>query len=235
MDFSFVIPVYNEEREVIESLDIVWGFLSKQNFTFELIIVDDGSTDRTLALIREFSARDGRIIVRELPANQGKGEAVKQGMLAAHGDYRFFFDIDLSVPLETINVFATIIGKQKPEVIIGTRKTRGATIVKKQPFYREWLGKGFTRLTNGILGTSFSDITCGFKCFSSAAAMRIFASQRTKRWSFDSEILFLTKRFGYRFVEVPVTWRNDPDTRVRLLKDVIRSFKELVDIRLHYL
>jgi dolichyl-phosphate beta-glucosyltransferase len=235
MKVSFVIPLYNEERCGAESLNEVWGYLSRSGLDFDLVLVNDGSGDRTGTLIEQFAAGKSRIRTISFARNQGKGEAVKQGMLAATGDFRFFFDMDLSVPLDTIAEFIAIARVGTADVIIGTRKTGSAHIVKKQPLYRELLGKGFTRLTNAVLRTDYSDITCGFKCFSSESAAKLFAMQKIKRWSFDAEILFLVRKYGYRVAEVPVTWRDDPRSKVRLLKDIIRSFAELVRIRLMYL
>jgi dolichyl-phosphate beta-glucosyltransferase len=231
---SVVIPVFNEADDLVRSLTEISAYFSSQQYPYELIVVNDGSTDATLDLLTQFSHSHPDTRVVSYAQNRGKGYAVKAGMLAARGEYRFFFDIDLAVPLSTVEPFFADISSGAYDAVIGTRKTRGAIIVRHQPWYREVLGKGFSRLTNAVLGTSYSDITCGFKCFTRPAAEKIFSQQAVYRWSFDAEILFLTKRFGYRVREIPVTWKDNPDTRVRVLRDVFRSFWELLRIRMIY-
>jgi dolichyl-phosphate beta-glucosyltransferase len=145
------------------------------------------------------------------------------------------FDADLAVPLETAEKFIRLLRDAKADIVIGTRKTKEAIITRRQPWYREFLGKGFSRLTNIMLGTSHTDITCGFKAFNAPAAAKIFGTQKIDGWGFDAEILFLARRFGLHVIEVPVTWRDDPDSKVHVMRDILKSLAELIRIRLLYL
>jgi dolichyl-phosphate beta-glucosyltransferase len=231
IDISVVLPVYNEEKGLLAALEATDRCLAGLGSSYEMVVVNDGSRDGTADVAGQFAAGKDRVRLISYLPNKGKGYAVKTGMLAARGRYRFFFDADLAVPLTTIENFMAVIVQGQADIVIGTRKIKAAVITRHQPFYREILGKGYSHLSNFILGTDYSDFTCGFKCFERSAAEKIFAAQTIERWSFDAEILFLAKRFGCRVVEVPVTWRDNPATKVRLLKDIIRSFYELVRIR----
>jgi dolichyl-phosphate beta-glucosyltransferase len=151
-------------------------------------------------------------------------------MLLGAGEYLFFTDADLSVPIETLPRFLTQL-ENHCDVIVGTRKKAGALIEVHQPFYREFMGKTYTMLSNWILASHISDFTCGFKGFRKEAARALFSLQRLKNWSFDSEILYLAELKGYRVEEVPVTWRDDKATKVKLWRDVASSFLGLMKIR----
>ena len=230
---SLIIPAFNEEARIGKSLDRILSFLQRQSYSSEVIIVDDGSQDRTSELVRESLGKDSRIRIYQQSQNLGKGEAVKKGMLLGKGEYLFFSDADLSVPIETLPDFLTHLENQF-DVAIGTRQIAGAAIEVHQPFYREFLGKMYTRLTNWILGLQrVSDFTCGFKGFRRQAAQYLFSRQRLMSWGFDAEIIYLAQLKGYRVREVPVTWRDDRATKVRLCRDSFRSFIELLQIRIY--
>lgn len=229
---SLIIPAFNEEARIGESLDKILAFSQSQPYFYEILIVDDGSRDQTVDVIRErFGSKDGFTIYQQ-PRNTGKGGAVKQGMLQARGDYVFFSDADLSVPIDTLSVFLAEL-ESRSDVVIGTRQKAGAKIEVHQPFYRELMGKTYTRLANWILSLQISDFTCGFKGFRREAAKEIFSRQELKNWSFDAEILYLARLKGYQVVEVPVQWRNDERTKVKLWRDIAGSFLGLLQIRLH--
>jgi dolichyl-phosphate beta-glucosyltransferase len=230
---SLLIPVYNEENRIGKSLKEILNFLQTQSYTFEVIIVDDGSQDRTIEVVRHSHDSSCPIRIERQPNNLGKGEAIKRGMLTASGRYLFFSDADLSVPIGTISKFLSQL-EAGSDLVIGTRKEPGALIEVHQPIYREFMGKVFTRLSNLILGLQVSDFTCGFKGFRREAAMDLFSRQRLKNWSFDSEILYLAKLRGYRMDEIPVRWRDDKATKVRLGRDVVSSFLGLLQIRLNH-
>jgi dolichyl-phosphate beta-glucosyltransferase len=229
---SVVIPVFNEEKGLAATLDAVAALLARiAPEGHEIVVSDDGSRDRSAA-IAETAARRFPISVLRSPANRGKGAAVRAGMLAARGDERFFFDADLSTPLEEIPRFREAL-RAGAAVAIGTRKHKDARIVQSQPWHRVALGKSYTHLANAVLGLHASDFTCGFKAFSGAAATEIFRRQRLERWSFDAEILFLAHRLGLRVAELPVRWSDRPDSRVRVGSAVVKSFAELLEIRRH--
>ncbi|TMA10913.1 MAG: glycosyltransferase family 2 protein [Deltaproteobacteria bacterium] len=227
---SLIVPAFNEEARIGKSLDLILDFLQSQRYSFEVIIADDGSRDGTVELVRDRFGRHSNVKILSQLRNQGKGEAVKQGMLSASGDYLFFSDADLSVPIESLPAFLARL-ENHCDVIIGTRKKAGALIEVHQPFYREFMGKTYTTLSNWILALQLSDFTCGFKGFRREAAKVLFSLQRLKNWSFDSEILYLAQLKGYKIEEIPVTWRDDKATKVKLWRDAVSSFLGLVKIR----
>jgi dolichyl-phosphate beta-glucosyltransferase len=199
-----------------------------------VIVVDDGSTDETVASIhRRFGVWSQLKIVQQ-PERRGKGAAVQQGMLHGQGDYLFFSDADLSVPIEALPTFLTEL-RNHCDVAIGSRRAPGAKIEIHQPFFRELLGRVFTFLSNLILGLRHSDATCGFEGFRRESARELFTRLRLQNWSFDSELLYLASLKKYRVTEIPVTWRNDQATKVRLWKDVFASFLGLLQIRANQL
>jgi dolichyl-phosphate beta-glucosyltransferase len=227
---SLIIPAFNERERIGKSLDRILSFLQSQPYPYEIIIVDDGSWDGTKGLVLERYGRHHGIQIYQQSPNLGKGAAVKRGMILGKGRYLFFSDADLSVPIETLSQFLSCLEKDY-DVTIGTRQKAEAAIEVHQPFHRELMGKVYTRLTNWILGLHVSDFTCGFKGFRREAAKDLFSKQQLKNWSFDAEILYLAQLRGYRVREIPVRWRNDRATKVRLWKDILPSFLGLIRIR----
>lgn len=229
VDLSVVIPVYNEEAVIGGTVQAVAQHLSARELAHEIVLVDDGSSDRTIEIARRLE-RAYPVRLFQSP-HLGKGAAVKRGMLEACGTHRLFMDADHSTHIREWDKCAPWL-QEGFEVVIGSRKMPGANVMVRQPPLREAMGKVFTRLTNTMLSTHVTDITCGFKTFHAEAAQRIFSLQRMDGWGFDAEILFVAKRLGYRIKEVPVVWADDASTKVHLVKDAARSFKELVEIRL---
>jgi dolichyl-phosphate beta-glucosyltransferase len=227
---SLIIPAFNEKARIVKSLDRILNFFKSEPYSTEVIIVDDGSKDCTGDLVRDRYENNGGVRIYQQSHNLGKGAAVKQGMLLANGEYLFFSDADLSVPIETLPSFLTQL-ENRFDVTIGTRRKDGAAIEVHQPFYRELLGGTYTKLSNRLLGLRVSDFTCGFKGFRREAARYLFSRQQLKNWSFDAEILYLAQLKGYRVLEAPVRWRDDRATKVRLGRDIFRSFLELLQIR----
>ncbi len=232
MKLSVVIPAYNEEKRIGPAIGAVISYMRSRNLDFEFIFVDDGSTDKTVETIKNSLGGFSGFKILSHERNRGKGAAIKTGMLAADGDWVLFTDSDLSTPIEELDKFLRL-AKEGYEVIAGSRKMPGAAVEKKQSFLRENLGKVFTVLSNIILGTNYSDFTCGFKLFEKSACKKIFSAQTIENWSYDSEILYLAKRYSLKFAHVPVRWINDPHTKVRLLKDIFGSLKGLFLIRLN--
>lgn len=229
-DLSLVLPVYNEEVILKENLRQVLQDLERNGQDFEIILVDDGSRDHSRLIAEEMARTDPRLKVVLLGKNQGKGRALKTGILESKGRVVFFSDMDLSVSIDHLPKF------QQPlqdgfDLAIGSRKAPGAEILVHQPSGREFLGKGFTTLACLILGLKVSDFTCGFKAFKGEVAQDLFSRMTLADWSFDAELLFLAHRLGYRTIEIPVVWRNRKDTRVRLKQDIIKSLCGLFKIR----
>lgn len=231
---SVVIPCYNEEKRIGSTLDSVIDFFKEQNLTFEIVVADDGSIDKSKEVVLKRATDGTNISFLESSVNRGKGNAVKRGMLAAIGNYALLTDADLSTPITELKHFLPLLNNDnKEQILIGTRKTTGANVTKHQPFIRENMGKVFTFLTNFILHMHQTDFTCGFKLFPIATRSKIFESSAIDRWGYDSEILFLAKIYKYRILEIPVVWENSEATKVDLIKDTLRSFKELLDIRVN--
>lgn len=226
---TIVIPVYNEEKRVNNLIQIM-SYLKKQRFTWELIIVDDGSTDKTLRRLKLLKNKF-RFKILSYNPNTGKGFAIKTGMLSATGKHRLFLDIDLSTPIDELDKFLPFF--KKFDIVIGSRKMKLSNIIIRQSPIRELLGKIFTFLSQKTLQMKVSDFTCGFKCFSKKAAEEIFAKQTIQKWGFDSEILYIGKTKRYSIKEVPVIWKNDPRTRVKFPQDIVNSLIELIKIRLN--
>lgn len=231
---SVVIPVYNEESRIIQSLEDIFSYLRSLAMSWEVLIVDDGSHDRTAEIIEQWIKNHHQLMLIRLPQNCGKGAAIRQGMLKAQGRYRLFRDADVSTAMAEFDRFRPILENGTP-IVIGSRKMAGAKNMRRQPWLRETLGKGFTLLSRLLFVWEVSDYTCGFKCFSAKAAEDIFSRQKICRWAFDSEIVFLAKNLGYPIAQLPITWTNDPGTKVRLIVDVLNSFFEIICIRLNYL
>lgn len=231
---SIVVPAYNEEARLGRTLHRVCTVMDASDVSFEIVVVDDGSEDNTVGIARAFAEIFGQVRIVRLPENRGKGHAVRQGLLEARGDYVLMSDADLSTPIEE---FFRMIPHVEDgyDVVIGSRKMRGAKVVVSQPEHRRFMGKVFSLLSQMLLVPGISDFTCGFKLFKRDVAHDLARSQRLHDWSFDTEILYLAHRRNRRVKEVPVTWTNSPDTRVRLLRDTFGSFFGLLRIRLNEL
>jgi dolichyl-phosphate beta-glucosyltransferase len=225
---SVVIPAYNEERRLPFSLQRVRDYLEGKAESYEVVVVDDGSTDNTVGCVRDFGS--SRVTLLSNDVNRGKGYSVRRGMLLARGEYRLMCDADLSTPIEeTERLLAAL--KAGADVAIGSRAATGARIEQHQPWYRENLGRLFNFAVRMVALSGISDTQCGFKLFTGCVAEDIFTRAKVAGFSFDVEALFLARRAGYRIVEIPVVWRNDAATRVTPLKGA-GAFLDLLRIRL---
>lgn len=226
---SIVVPAYNESRRLPPSLEKILAWCRAQSFTCEIVVVDDGSSDGTAGVAREaLSGTVHQVIVHE--RNRGKGAGLKTGMTAARGDFVLMTDADLSTPIEEASRFLAVHEQDVP-IVIGTRKAKGANVIRRQAALRERMGRVFTWLSNVLVCPGVTDFTCGFKCFRADACREIFSRLREEGWAYDTEVLYLARRLGFAFREVPVSWTNDPSTRVRLLRDAVGSFAGLLRIR----
>jgi dolichyl-phosphate beta-glucosyltransferase len=227
---SVVIPIYNEVNRLRTHLDVLSGVLrGLAGDDWQVVLVDDGSTDGSADLIATL-ARDPHVVSCRHEVNRGKGAAVRTGVLASRGDAVLFCDADMSTPPETLGEFMAELDRGA-DVVIGNRKSREARIERWQPPIRIWLGLGFTWLANSMTGLSINDYTCGFKLFRGQAARKIFEAIDTPGWSFDVEVLARAARDDLVVREIPVRWSHVDGTRVRLVRDVVRSFVELLAIR----
>ena len=234
---SIVIPVYNEGKRISKTLKGVTSYLRSKKFTHEILIVNDGSKDDTVQMVRGFFAAeqfDGFSIL-DFKENRGKGFAVKQGMLSAKGEYILFIDADSSAPIEEFDKFMTEFGKGY-DTFIGTRKAKGEVRATNIPFHRKYLGLGFSYLARKFLSTNVWDFTCGFKCYHRNTVKPVFSRQILDGWSFDAEDLFLANKLGFKIKEIPIRWKHyQEDTKVNALKEVFRSGWELIKIRINNL
>lgn len=228
---SAVIPVYNEAPRLPASLATLTEELrARAGDDWEVVLVDDGSSDGSGPLIDELAAADPRVTALHHEANRGKGAAVRTGVLATRGELVLFLDADMSTPIETLGPFLEAL-QAGADVVVGNRKSREATIERWQPPIRTWLGLGFSRLANAMTGLRISDYTCGFKLFRGEAARTLFEATETPRWSFDVEVLARAARAGLTVQEIPVRWSHVDATNVRVLRDIVTSFWEVLVIR----
>lgn len=229
---SVVIPTYNEERRIEESLNKIARYMEGHNFRYEIIIVDDGSYDKTVDIVKNFSTKNKSINLILNEKNRGKGYSVKKGILEANGGYILFSDADLSTPIEEIEKLLKYL-QQGYDVAIGSRGVPDSDVRVHQPVYREFSGKIFNLIVRSTTLLEIRDTQCGFKCFKKDAAKAIFKRQRLDGFSFDVEILYIAKKLGYKIKEVPVVWINSDSSRVSLIKDSIQMFIDLLRIRLN--
>jgi len=226
MDLSIVIPAYNEADRLPGTLRSIRDFFRGRPESLEVIVVDDGSTDETIQTAK-MADPDARIVSH--PRNLGKGAAVRSGMLAAQGDQRYLCDADLSTPISDIDHF--LVAAKTSDIVIGSRRAAGANVTKAQSWWKSLLGQ-FGNVFIQLLATpGIKDSQCGFKLFA-AHTMPIFELQTIQRWGYDFEILFLARQCGFRVTEIPVTWVNDPRSKVKGL-DYFKTFAELFQIRLN--
>jgi len=226
---SVIVPLYNETQRFPKNFKICQKYYRKYP-NWEFIFINDGSTDQTKKLVKQAIKEYPRMKLISYSKNQGKGYALKQGFKQAGKKFSLFTDIDFSTPLSELKLFYPFI-QAGADIIIGTRKVRGANITKRQPPIREWLGKRFTDLTNLWLNLNISDYTCGFKLFKTSVAKKLFSKLKINRWGFDAEILFLANQSQYRIVEIPIKWKDDKRTRVNLARDIILTLIDLWKIR----
>ena len=224
---SIVIPVHNEENRLPEALEKIVPFLQAQSYQAEIIVVENGSEDRTFELAQEYAQKNPFLHVFK-EESRGKGLAVKRGMLEASGTYRFICDVDLSMPIEEVNKF--IPPNLDVPVAIGSREAAGA-VRYDEPLYRHLIGRVFNTMVRFLALPGLQDTQCGFKCFRADVAEEVFPLQTMGGMSFDVEVLFVARRKGHKIVEVPINWYFNADSRVRLMDDSINMALDLFTIR----
>ncbi|MGE5221988.1 MAG: dolichyl-phosphate beta-glucosyltransferase [Omnitrophica WOR_2 bacterium] len=227
---SIVIPAYNEENRLPGTLDLIFNFLQSQPYSAEVVVVENGSRDRTLEIAREYARR--YCSLRVLKSEQrGKGLAVRLGMLQAAGEYRLMADADLSMPVTEINRFIPP-GLTNFDIAIASREAPGA-VRYNEPGYRHFVGRGFNLLIRMLALPGLEDTQCGFKCIRGAIVPQLFNHQTLTGWSFDVELLFIARRYGYRIVEIPIPWYFNPESKIRVFHDSFHMGLDLLTIRLN--
>jgi dolichyl-phosphate beta-glucosyltransferase len=230
---SIVIPAYNEQSRLPDTLRRVEEYLQQGDWNFhEILVVDDGSTDGTVEAASEFANANPNIRLLRNPGNRGKGFSVRHGMLEARGDWRLFSDADLSTPIEELEKLWCAVAEGDSEIAIGSRALDSSLIGVHQPGYRESMGRFFNKVMRAATGLKISDTQCGFKMFRRDVAEEVFSRQKLERFGFDAEVLYVATRRGYRIVEVPVRWNHVEGSKVGMLTG-LHAFGELLEIRLN--
>ena len=216
---SIIVPAYNEERRLPATLETLSAYLEKRRFTeSEIVVVDDGSTDRTAEIVREWSTRNALVRLLQNPGNRGKGYAVRNGFGDARCEWVLFTDADLSTPIDDLARLEAAIVRSGADGAFGSRALDRKLVGKRQPAAREISGRVFNLFVRLITGLPYRDTQCGFKLFRSDVARALAAWQRLEGFGFDVEILYIASRLGYRIEEVAVRWYNAEGTKVSLLK-----------------
>lgn len=229
---SIIIPAYNEESRLASSLDQVAAFVTAQSYPIEVIVVNNNSRDATPQIARDFAADHPWAQAIDEP-RQGKGAAVRTGMLAGRGEYLFFADADFSMPVEELSKFVPP-QRSGYEIAIGSREIPGARRVD-EPEYRHLMGRVFNLIVRILAIPRIQDTQCGFKAFRRDVAQRVFALQTIDGWGFDVEVLYVALKLGYHVEEVPITWYYMPQSRVSPVRDSINMVFEVLKVRLNYL
>jgi len=230
VELSIIVPAFNEEKRLPKTLDHICRYLRSRQLRAEVVVVDDGSTDRTAKVVDDARAGFAELRLLSNGRNRGKGFSVRHGILEARGEFVLFTDADLSTPIEEVEKLLAALGDGY-DVSIGSRAVDRRLIEVNQSAFREQAGIIFNRFVRKITGLPFQDTQCGFKAFRREQTRSVFEQQRTEGFGFDPEILFLARRKGLQIAEVPVRWAHDPATKVHMIGDSMRMFLDLFAIR----
>lgn len=228
---SVVIPAYNEEERIEKTLLAVSEFLKKQSFDYEILVVNDGSKDKTAEVVLKLAGSIPKLDLINNQQNHGKGWVTKQGILQAKGDVRLFMDADNSTTVDEIVKMLPFFD-QGYDIVVGSRRIAGSNIAVKQSSIRDFLGGVFRFIVHTLVPVGVTDTQCGFKAFSAQAAEAIFPEQTIFRWAFDVEILAIARKQNRKIKEVPVTWVNDGASHVKL-GGMISMLLEVIEVRLN--
>lgn len=229
---SVVIPAYNEEKRLPESLPLFLSYLAKRGGSYEVIVVSDGSTDGTPNYVTNIS--DSHLRLVHYTPNRGKGYAVREGMKEAQGDLILFCDADGATPIEELERVKLAIDAGA-DLAVGSRAMASQDTAVKTVWYRKIIGRVFATLVNILIVPGISDTQCGFKLFRKELARYLAERQTAERFSFDVELLFLTRKGGFKIAEVPVNWTNVPGSKVNLVADSLDMFLDILKFRWRYL
>ena len=228
--YSIVIPAFNESARIGRALSDILLSIRKNSWDAEVIVVNDGSTDDTAAIVQAIAADPPVIRLIHNDGNRGKGYSVRSGLLHALGEVVMFTDADLSAPIEEAQRLFDAIAAGA-DIAIGSRWLATSRQTHRQPLYRQIFGRCFNLLTRAIMRLPYADTQCGFKAFTRDAAQTVFQLQTIERWGFDPEILFIARKRGFRVQEVPVSWAHDARSRISYLRDGLQMMKELAIVR----
>ena len=227
---SIIIPAYNEESRLPRTLERVFQFLDGQEYASEILLVENGSSDRTMEIAQDYARQHSNLIVLH-EEKRGKGNAVQRGVLEAHGEYRFLCDADLSMPIEELPKFLPPQLKDF-DIAIGSREAPGA-IRYNEPPYRHLGGRAINFIIRSFILPGLNDTQCGFKCFRANTTESLFHQQTLTGWSFDIELLYLARRKKMRIREIPIQWYFDADSKVNAVRDALRMIGDIFRIHLN--
>lgn len=230
LQLSVVIPCYNEEQRLPRTIEQIERYLDGRAMSYELILVDDGSSDGTRLVMDEAAARHPAVRIEALPANRGKGRALASGVAIARGAEVLVTDADLSTPIEELEHLDAALAAGAG-VAIASRAVKGSRVEVSQPVYRVLMGKAFNLIVQLVLLPGIWDTQCGFKLFRADVARPVFAALTTDGFGYDPEVLYLAKRRGVRIAEVPVVWRHSAPTKVMAIRSSLDMFKHVVRVR----
>lgn len=225
---SIIIPAFNEASRLSSSLEKINAFLSRQPYSAEIVVVENGSTDNTLEIARLMQANIKNLVV-DHEDRRGKGWAVRRGMQISKGEYRFICDADLSMPIEELPRFFPPLLEDAP-VVIASREAPGARRYN-EPEYRHLIGRVFNWLVRLLLLPGLQDTQCGFKCFRVDVAEKVFPLVSISGWTFDVEALFIARRLGFHIQEIPIPWYHNAHSNIRVLRDSLQMGSDLLKIR----
>jgi len=229
---SIVIPAFNEEKRLPATLSAVFNYLAARRWEFaEVLVVDDGSTDGTCGVAERLVPLHAGLRLLKNPGNRGKGYSVRHGVLESRGEWVLFTDADLSAPIDELDKLLEAARTGGATVAIGSRALDRSLITVHQSWFRENAGRLFNLLVRVLTSLPFQDTQCGFKLFETRAAREVFQRQRLERFGFDVEVLFIARLLGHKTIEVPVRWSHSEGTKVRMLRDSLAMFTDLVRVR----
>lgn len=228
---SVIIPAYNEEKRIRQTLLSVNNFLAKQTLAYEIIVVNDGSRDNTKQVVLDLMPQIANLSLIDNLHNYGKGWVTKEGMLHCSGDIRIFMDADNSTKIEEINKMLPYFYKGF-QIVVGSRRISGSHVAISQGALRDFLGAVFRLIVHTIVPVNIRDTQCGFKAFTARAAKEVFKRQTIFRWAFDVEILAIARKLNFNIKEVPITWFNDSESHVKFMGEVL-MLVEILKTRLN--
>jgi len=231
IEISIVVPAYNEERRLPPTLIDIVDYCDRTYRSYEIIVVDDGSKDSSSEVVKKFERVRSQVRLIQLPRNYGKGHAVKVGVLNSHGQRILFADADGAAPIEELRRLECAL-REGADIAIGSRAIASHETKVETSLHRKLLGRLFNRCVNVVLLPGISDTQCGFKLFTHAAAEFLFKHQTANRFSFDVELLFLARRTEMKIAEIPINWTNIPGSKVNLITDALRMFRDVFRFRI---
>jgi len=228
---SVVIPAYNEEGAIAETLQSVSAYFRSTGLRYEVLVVDDGSTDRTREVVTDHARSDPWVMLLQLPQNRGKGAAVRRGVQEAQGDVICFIDADLPYRLQNLGDAIALVQSGVTDIAIGARDLRESESDQSYPWLRKFMGKGFSLMVRAFLVPAIPDTQCGMKAFSAEAAKLLFSESKLNGFGFDFEVLFLANKYGFRFERLPVVMTHRHGSKVNLFTDSLQMLSDLFRVR----